>query len=157
MTASQSVDWQQLQHAYGAAGDIPALLQRTETFPAETDWQTEPWFSLWSALYHQGDIYPASIAAVPQIVFTLSQAPNKATLSFFLLPASIAIADNNKPVDAPAEMRETFASALVALGGIAASLLPTIVDEHIARAAQASVLISQGNFQQAGELLEADA
>ncbi|MDQ8020792.1 MAG: hypothetical protein REI94_03070 [Moraxellaceae bacterium] len=157
MTASQTVDWQQLHHAYGAAGDIPALLQRTETFPAETDWQAEPWFSLWSALYHQGDIYPASIAAVPQIVSTLSQAPSKATLSFFLLPASIAIADNDNPVDAPAEMRESFANALAALGGFAAAALPTITDEHMAKAAQAAVLVSQGNFQQAGELLEADA
>ena len=157
MTASQSVDWQQLHHAYGAAGDIPELLQRVETFPPETDWQAEPWFSLWSALYHQGDIYPASIAAVPQIVSTLSKAPNKATLSFFLLPTSIAIADNDKPVDVPKEVREMFSNALVALGGIAASLLPTVTDTHIAKAAQASVLASQGNFHKAGELLEADA
>jgi hypothetical protein len=133
------------------------LLQRTEAFPAETDWQAEPWFSLWSALYHQGDIYPASIAAVPQIVSTLSQAPDKATLSFFLLPASVAVADNANPVDVPEEMRESFASALAALGGIATSALSTITDEYVARAAQAAVLVSQGDFQQAGELLEADA
>ncbi|MFT3807997.1 hypothetical protein [Arenimonas sp.] len=157
MTASQTVDWERLHHAFGSASDIPALLQRTETFPTEADWHAEPWFSLWSALYHQGDIYPASIAVVPRIVSTLSRAPNKATLSFFLLPASIAIADNDNPVDASAEMRESFASALVALGGFAASALPTITDEQMARAAQAAVLVSQGNFQQAGELLEADA
>jgi hypothetical protein len=157
MTTSQTVDWQQLRHAYGTAGGIPVLLQRIETFPVETDWQAEPWFSLWSALYHQGDIYPASIAAVPQIVFTLSKDPAKATLSFFLLPASIAVADNDSPVDVPKEMRESFASALAALGGIATSALSNITDEYVARAAQAAVLVSQGEFQQAAELLEADA
>ena len=157
MTTSQSVNWNLLCHAYGEAGDIPALLQKIENFPAETDWQSEPWFSLWSALYHQGDIYSASIAAVPQIVFVLSQAPNKATLGFYLLPTSIAIADNANPIDVRAAVRESFTRAVATLGAIAASELPSIVDEHLAMAAQAAVLISHGDFQQAAELLEADA
>ncbi len=157
MTTSQAVNWHLLRHAYGDASDIPALLKKVESFPAETDWQAEPWFSLWSALYHQGDIYTASIAAVPQIVSTLSQAPSKATLSFYLLPASIAIADNVNPVDVPAAVRESFAKAVAALGGIAASTLPSTVDKDMARAAQAAVLVSQGDYQQADELLEADA
>jgi len=157
MTTSQTVNWNLLRHAYGEAGDIPALLQKIESFPAETDWQAKPWFSLWSALYHQGDIYSASIAAVPQIVFVLSQAPNKATLGFYLLPTSIAIADNANPIDVPAAVRESFTKAVATLGAIAASELPSIFDEHLAMAAKAAVLVSHGDFQQAGELLEADA
>jgi hypothetical protein len=94
MTSSQSVDWHLLHHAYGAASDVLALLEQIDGFPAEADWQSEPWYSLWSALYHQGDIYPASIAAVPQIVSSLSKAPAKATLSFYLLPASIAVTES---------------------------------------------------------------
>ena len=81
MPGRSMIDWQQLFHAYGTAADIPALLDAIEAFPAETDWRAEPWFSLWSALYHQGDIYPASIAAVPRIVSTLACEPTKATLS----------------------------------------------------------------------------
>ncbi|KAF1716504.1 hypothetical protein CSC74_11850 [Pseudoxanthomonas yeongjuensis] len=144
-------------HAYGEAGDIPSLLKKIESFPAETDWQAEPWFSLWSSLYHQGDIYSASIAAVPQIVSVLSQAPSKATLGFYLLPTLIAIADNANPTDVHAGMRDSFNRAVATLGAIAASELPSIVDEHVATAAQAAVLASHGDYRQAGELLEADA
>ncbi|MBD7923740.1 hypothetical protein [Xanthomonas bonasiae] len=154
MAASQSVDWNLLQHAYGDASDLPALLRKIERFPAEPDWQSEPWFSLWSALYHQGDIYSASIAAVPRIVSTLSEAPNKATLSFYLLPASIAIADNANPIAAPATIRESFTQALAVLGGIAAASLPSASDEDLAKAMQAAVLVWQGDFQQAAGLLE---
>jgi hypothetical protein len=66
-----------LQHAYGVATDIPARLELIRDFPAEFDWEAEPWFSLWSALYHQGDIFSASLAAVPAIVSILAQAPER--------------------------------------------------------------------------------
>lgn len=60
--------WSELTHAYGAASDIPALLKQLETARPPADWQSEPWFSLWSALCHQQDVYPASYAALPHIV-----------------------------------------------------------------------------------------
>jgi hypothetical protein len=157
MTSPQPLDWHLLHHAYGIATDVPALLEQVERFPAEPDWQSEPWFSLWSSLYHQGDIYTASIAAVPRIVSALSKAPSKGTLSFYLLPASIAIADSSNPVSVPTDVRRTFNESLLALGAMASAALPSISDQHIAKAAQAAVLVSTGAFQQAGELLEADA
>ena len=157
MAERSSLDWRHLSHAYGTAEDIPALLDAIEAFPAETDWQAEPWFSLWSALYHQGDIYPASIAAVPRIVSTLAREPTKVTLSFFLLPASIAVADNARQLDVPAEMRERFENGLSELGGLASSALLTVTDQHIAKAARAAVLVAQRQFEQAGDLLDADA
>jgi len=157
MTPSQLIDWHLLHHAYGIADDVPTLLEQIDGFPTETDWQSEPWFSLWSALYHQGDIYPASIAAVPHIVFALSKAPGKATLSYYLLPASIAIADSFNPVDVAPEIRHSFNESLQVLGTIARETLPSILDQHLAKAAQAAILVSTGAFQQAGELLEADA
>jgi hypothetical protein len=146
-----------LHHAYGAAIDVPALLERIGAFPAEPDWQAEPWFSLWSALYHQGDIYSASIAAVPHIVSALATAPDKATLSFYLLPASIAVADSFNPVSVAPEIRRSYNDSLLDLGAIASAALPSITDPHIAKAAQAAALVSAGDFQQASDLLEADA
>jgi hypothetical protein len=157
MTSPQPIDWHLLNHAYGVARDVPALLEQINGFPAEPDWQSEPWFSLWSALYHQGDIYPASIAAVSHIVSVLSKTPGKATLSFYLLPASIAVADSANPVDVTPEIRRSFSESLLTLGAIASAALPSISDQHIAKAAQVAVLVSTGAFQQAGELLEADA
>ena len=146
-----------LHHAYGAAADVPALLERIRMFPEESDWQAEPWFSLWSALYHQGDIYSASIAAVPFIVSALAAAPDKATLSFYLLPASIAVADSVNPVSVDPAIRDSYGESLLELGAIASAALSSIVDPDIAKAAQAAALVSAGAFEQAGNLLEADA
>ncbi|WP_329669553.1 hypothetical protein [Arenimonas sp.] len=151
------MDWKMLHHAYGPAEDIPARLEEIRSFPAETDWQSEPWFSLWSALYHQGDVYSASLAAVPFIVSAMSVDPRKATLSFYLLPTSIAIADNASPVDAPQEIRRRFQQSLLALGAIAKAQLASMSDPDVAMAAQAAALVSDGLYQKAGDLLEADA
>jgi hypothetical protein len=157
VTSSRPIDWNTLHHAYGVAGDIPERLDQLNTFPAEVDWQSEPWFSLWSALYHQGDIYPASLAAVPTIVSALAVMPRKATLSFYLLPASIAVADHANPVAVPQHIRREFEESLLALGSIAKAALASISDLHVARAAHAAVLVSEGLYEQAGELLDADA
>jgi hypothetical protein len=63
--------WSELDHAYGKAAGIPALLRHLESFPPSSP-DDEPWFSLWSALAHQGDVYPASFAAVPHVVRALA-------------------------------------------------------------------------------------
>lgn len=61
--------WRDLRHAYGSAADIPALLRQLPDAPVKSaDSKREPWFSLWSALCHQSDVYPASFAAVPHII-----------------------------------------------------------------------------------------
>src|SRR5690606_9436892 len=157
MSSLQLVDWSMLHHAYGVAADVPGLLERIRMFPEESDWQAEPWFSLWSALYHQGDIYSASIAAVPFIVSALAAAPDKATLSFYLLPASIAVADSVNPVSVDPAIRDSYGESLLELGAIASAALSSIVDPDIAKVAQAAALVSAGAFEQAGNLLEADA
>lgn len=59
--------WSQLTHAYGKAHDIPELLIRLKSLPKHLDWKSEPYFSLWNSLCHQGDTYTASYAAVPHI------------------------------------------------------------------------------------------
>ncbi|MFC8794142.1 hypothetical protein [Streptomyces cinereoruber] len=55
-------DWSRLSHAYGSAEDIPALLTRVAAGP-----EPELWNDLWSALCHQGSVYPASFAALPRL------------------------------------------------------------------------------------------
>ena len=61
--------WGELNHAYGAAADIPALLRQLPNAPVKSrDSEREPWFTLWSALCDQSDVYSASFAAVPHIV-----------------------------------------------------------------------------------------
>jgi hypothetical protein len=60
--------WSELTHAYGNAADIPDLLRQVETAPPQDNYKSEPSFSIWSALCHQGDVYTATYAAMPHIV-----------------------------------------------------------------------------------------
>src|SRR6266704_737546 len=59
----QSSKWSELRHAYGNAADIPQLLARLRELP-KSEGKAEPWFTLWSALAHQGDVYSASLSAI---------------------------------------------------------------------------------------------
>jgi hypothetical protein len=63
-----SIDWAALAHAYGSAEDIPSLLRAAVTDNRGGHVPDSPWFSLWSALCHQGDSYTASYAAVPHLI-----------------------------------------------------------------------------------------
>jgi hypothetical protein len=60
--------WDMLRDAYGPATEIPALLDSARRAPPGRKYTDEPWFSLWSALCHQGDVYTASYAAVPELI-----------------------------------------------------------------------------------------
>lgn len=59
------IAWSDMRHAYGSAGDIPALLKVVYQGAPE---DREVWRELWGSLCHQGDVYGASIAAAPFIV-----------------------------------------------------------------------------------------
>jgi hypothetical protein len=65
---SSTFEWRDLRHAYGPATDVPELLARARTDTRRGHTPDSAWFSLWSALYHQGDTYSASYAAVPYLV-----------------------------------------------------------------------------------------
>lgn len=85
--------WSELQHAYGRATDIPELLRALAASPGPcSSYRDEPWFSLWSSLCHQGDVYTASYAAVPHIVKIACEEKGPIAFSFFQLPAAIEIA-----------------------------------------------------------------
>lgn len=85
--------WAKLSHAYGSAADIPELLRQLAgaTGP-KIGYDSEPWFTLWSSLCHQGDVYEASYAALPHIVEIACNAKSTIDFSFFQLPAAIEIA-----------------------------------------------------------------
>jgi len=88
--------WKTLSHAYGSAADIPELLRQLAagTGP-KTRSDSEPWFTLWSSLCHQGDVYDASYAALPHIVEIAYIATGPIDFSFYQLPAAIEIARHN--------------------------------------------------------------
>ncbi|MBK6013412.1 hypothetical protein [Streptomyces sp. MBT53] len=57
------MDWSRLTHAYGSAADLPEFFESVGD-PESADWA---WEELWSSLYHQGTVYPASFAALPAL------------------------------------------------------------------------------------------
>lgn len=96
MLALDDYRWSSLGHAYGKAANIPDLLrQLAGSSEPKAGHSEEPWFSLWSALCHQGDVYDASYAALPHIVEIACRTTKPIDKSFFLLPAAIEIARCN--------------------------------------------------------------
>ncbi|MET7476073.1 hypothetical protein ABZT17_17120 [Streptomyces sp. NPDC005648] len=68
-----TIDWAELSHAYGSAGDIPGLFARLGGPEDE-----QVWSALWSALCHQGSVYEASWAAMPVLAdIALGRAPGE--------------------------------------------------------------------------------
>lgn len=88
----KSINWDKLEHAYGEASDTPQLLRELDSYPLYGNYDEEPFYTLWSSLCHQGDVYSASYAAVPVIVSLIEKAPEKVNYNYFLLPVCIEIA-----------------------------------------------------------------
>jgi hypothetical protein len=114
MIALDSPTWDQLRHCYGPASDIPNLLRQLAANPQPMKGDDDgPWESLWSALCHQGDVYPASYAAVPHIVQIALDAKGPVHFSFFLLPACVEVARKRKRgPDIPQELEWDYFAAL---------------------------------------------
>ena len=62
-SGERMTDWGTLHHAYGDAGDVPALLDRLTPDP-----KADAWDEVWSRLCHQGTVYSASFAALPHLL-----------------------------------------------------------------------------------------
>ena len=119
MLSLDSPRWGELEHAYGHAGDIPALLAELRSFP-KSEGQREPWFSIWSALAHQGDVYSASFAAVPHVISVLASDPMRCDSAYFQFPAWVEICRINKSVPVPSDLQQAYFDSLVSLPMLAA-------------------------------------
>ncbi|PQO33357.1 hypothetical protein C5Y96_10925 [Blastopirellula marina] len=83
-----SVDWSAVDHAYGPATDVPALLRAmTSTESTHRDYAMQ---TLFQTIWHQGTIYAASAKAVPFLLKLLeADGPHdKAAVAYLL--ASLA-------------------------------------------------------------------
>ena len=120
MLALDSARWSELQHAYGVASDTPELLRQLDGLPP-AEGRQEPWFSLWSSLAHQGDVYSASFAAVPHVVKALSSSPASADATYFQFPAWVEICRARKKVVVPADLAPAYFEALSRLPALVAA------------------------------------
>lgn len=149
-----SDEWSELQHAYGSAADVPALLHAIEAFPVQEEFDSEPWFTLWSSLYHQGRVYSASFAAVPHIVRVLSTAPSRATFDFFLLPACIEVGRVANETAVPEKLNDAYFEALAELPRLAADAARKGWDAETCMAALAATAAATGQHLLAQLLIE---
>jgi hypothetical protein len=100
-------------------------LARAADAPAPRAYDDEPWFSLWSSLCHQGTVYPASFAAVPELIRLAEQRDGDARAECLLLAASIEMERHSRsapPIpdmlaaDYSAALQQGTALAMVELG-----------------------------------------
>lgn len=150
--------WNELSHAYGSAADIPALLRQLAGVKGlKTRYDSEPWFTLWSSLCHQGDVYDASYAAVPHIVEIACSAKGPIDFSFFQLPAAIEIAlCNGKGPAVPADLTDAYRGAVSNLAECVALHRHDEWDEATLLSAMAAIAVSKGHHRVAEAVMNLD-
>ncbi len=153
MLSLESPRWNELEHAYGKASDIPALLRQLESLPAPIG-DSEPWFTLWSALAHQGDVYPASFAAVPHVVKALEASPEKADGVFLQFPAWIEVCRKKQSIQVPSELAEAYFAALNRLPALIAQAASREWDAGFLQCALAAIAAVKGGADVAEAALE---
>jgi hypothetical protein len=116
--------WSTLSDAYGVSSGIPKLLAHAEKLPEGSGSNVEPYFSLWSALCHQGDVYSASYAALPHLVRIVEENPQNFRWTLLLLVHAIEVArleGRGPPV--PDELLDPYLRALTRVPRLANALL----------------------------------
>jgi hypothetical protein len=77
------------------------------------DWEAEPLASLGNALVHQGDVYPASYAALPHLVAIAAMQPLPNRIICLNLVGCIAMGQQEAHApDVPAQLHEAYTAAL---------------------------------------------
>lgn len=150
--------WSDLQHAYGSAVDVPKLLRAlgSSTGP-KTSYQDEPWFSLWSSLCHQGDVYTASYVAVPHIVEIASQVREPVDFGFFQLPTAIEVARQaGRGPDIPEAYADDYHRAIKQLVENVSLRRNEAWDQSMLLSAAAAQAVGKGHIDVAEALLNLD-
>lgn len=155
LLALDDPEWGRLTHAYGSAGDVPALLAALSELADPVGSTVDPWDGLWSRLCHQGDVYDASYAAVPHIVGASAYSP--VDFSFFLLPAAIEVArEKGRGPPVPLALEPAYMGAIRRLHGTLEWHLDDPWDSDFARAAFGAMAVAKGQHRLAEAVMELD-
>jgi hypothetical protein len=145
--------WGELRDAYGSAAKIPELLRQLSVLPRDNG-SSEPWFSLWSALAHQGDVYSASFAAVPHVIDAIASSPERVTDVYFHFPAWIEICRNKNSIDVPDELAAGYFDALKRIPALVASAAKKPWSAAFTACALSATAAAKGQHELAEALLE---
>lgn len=113
------IDWAALDHAYGPADDLPALLRAAGSMDARV--RDEALEELFSSLCHQGSIYSATAAAVPFVARLALEGPGDRLRLLWLLHAAAEGTGREYQ-----DVRRAVAVALPELLGLAADEDPSV-------------------------------
>lgn len=153
----QSPRWKELSQAYGSAENIPGLLSQLKTAALPKNYQSEPWFSLWSSLCLQGDVYTASYAAVPHIVARGSKRPISERTNCLLMVAKIeAMRHAKRAPSIPTALKRSYADALRAGVSLAMSCMERDWPEDDCRVLLGALAIFCGHVAVGNMLLDFD-
>ena len=153
MLALNSPRWSQLTHAYGSAADVPAWLAQLSQLPSSAG-NAEPWFSIWSALAHQGDVFASSYAAVPHVVEALATAPEQADSSYIHFPVWVEICRAKNGPAIPAELQSSYFAALRRLPSLVALVAARPLEPEYVGCCMAALAVAQGQPAMAEAALE---
>jgi hypothetical protein len=158
MLSLEDDDWSRLEHAYGPASDIPDLIRQLERETApRAGYDTEPWYSLWSSLCHQGDAYTASYAAVSHIIRICLSASGPIDLGFFQLPACVEIArSKGRGPAVPLSLSESHRKALRQLHECAFRHADEEWDEAMALSVAAAIAAAKAQNRVAEAVINLD-
>jgi hypothetical protein len=145
--------WNELTHAYGKASDIPVLLRKLYELP-DASGKQEPWFSVWSALAHQGDVYPASFAAVPHVIAALATNPMVADPTYFHFPAWVECCRVRGAIHVPDDLVGPYRAAISRLPALVAEASKRPWDEDFLLCALAAIAAAKGRSVIAEAVLE---
>lgn len=150
--------WANLAHAYGPASNIPDLLRQLAASPGpKSGYRDEPWFTLWSSLCHQGDVYTASYAAVPHVVQIAIETRNPIDFSFFQLPAAIEVARaKGRGPALPSFLDEAYRRGIASLIESVCAHSRDDWDESMVLCVAAAQAVAKGHLRTAEALMNLD-
>jgi hypothetical protein len=155
MLPLDSPRWSELTHAYGTASDIPALLKNLKTAPPPTGYQSEPWFSLWSALCHQNDVYTASYAAVPHVVALAADMLRGERLEHLHFIASVeAFRHRGNAPPVPADLEGSYAASTGQAAALILDCLESDWDEDEYKVLLGALAVVRGQYKLGAAIFE---
>ena len=116
--------------------------------------EAEPWFGIWSALAHQGDVFDASYAAMPHVVEALSLSPETAVFDFFMFPAWVEVCRVNGGPPIPEDLRDAYFAALARVPDLVAIAARQSMTTEKLTCAVAAIAAAKGQTDIAEVILE---
>lgn len=155
MLALDSPRWSELTHAYGEASDIPALLSSLKTAPPPAGYQSEPWFSLWSALCHQYDVYTASYAAIPHVVNIAADRQRDERLEHVNFIASVeAFRHRRNAPPIPADLESSYLTSIDRAACLVLECLESGWDESGYQVLLGALAVMRGQYKLGAAIFE---